>query len=266
MLACDIAFLPVTELLEPACSALFPGFALARRSGSEPVALGLSVAGALALLTIPFSIGVSACSGYLVTSLLGAKWEAARPIIAVLAWMCMFSPFSYVSGSVLSAQGQVSRVFASHALAAALKVSVVLAVRHTQNLQWIALSSVLIVAAETSIFMFQPRAAGNKEFRSLGMAMARALVSTAVTCAVVSQVPGAWAVVTMDRPYALFAGGSLGLLTLALFFACQGMLWHLAGQPAGPESRLAGVMLRDVRLQMAVRSVAARLSRSRLSR
>ena len=58
MLACDIAFLPVTELLEPACSALFPGFALANRSGSEPVLLGLSVAGALAVVRSPFSIAV----------------------------------------------------------------------------------------------------------------------------------------------------------------------------------------------------------------
>ena len=261
MLACDIAFLPVTELLEPACSALFPGFALARRSGSEPVALGLSVAGALALLTIPFSIGVSACSGYLVTSLLGAKWEATRPIIAVLAWMCMFSPFSYVSGSVLSAQGLVRRVFASHALAAVLKISVVLAVRHTQNLQWIALASVLIVAAETSIFMFQLRAAGSKEFRSLGLTMGRALLSTAVTCAVVSQVPGAWAHVPLDRTAALIAGGLLGVLAFAVFFACQGLLWYWAGRPAGPESRLAGVILRDVRLQAAMRSVAVRFSR-----
>ena len=261
MLACDIAFLPVTELLEPACTALFPGFALANRSGTDPVRMGLSVAGGLALCTIPFSIGVSACSGYLVTSLLGAKWEAARPIIAVLAWMCMFSPFSYVAGSVLSAQGLVSRVFASHALAAALKVAVLLVVRQTHDLRLIALASVLTVAVETSIFLRQLRAAGNQEFRGLALTMARALVSVTVTCAVVSQLPGAWEQVTLARPLALVMGGMVGAVTFAVFFTCQGLLWHLAGQPPGPEARLASVVTQDRRYQAVARSAAAWFSR-----
>ncbi len=249
MLACDIAFLPISELLEPASAALFPGFALASRSGSEPVAMGLSVAGALALLTIPFSIGVSACSGFLVTGLLGPKWEAARPIIAVLAWMCMFSPFSYVCASVLSAQGKVSRVFASHALAAALKVAVILTVRDTRDLPFIALSSVLVVAAETSVFLWQLRAAGNQEFRQLGLMAARASVSIAATCAALSLLPGAWSHVELDRPAALLAGGLLGLFAFALFFACQALLWRVAGRPPGPEARLLSILRKDARLQ-----------------
>ncbi len=254
VLSSEIASLPVTELLEPACSALFPGFSLARRSGSEPVAMGLSVAGALALCTIPFSAGISACSGYLVASLLGPQWEAARPLIAVLAWMCMFLPFSWVAVTVLSAQGQMRRVFASHAIAAALKVGGILAVRHTQDLSVIGGTVVMIIAVESVMFVWQLRAAGNAELRSLVLTLLRAAASLAMTCAVLSFVPGAWADVGLERGYALVAGGAIGGLTFAVFFACQAALWMLCGRPAGAESRIASLLEHDPRVQRALRA------------
>ena len=254
VLSSEIASLPVTELLEPACTALFPGFSLARRSGSDPVAMGLSVAGALALCTIPFSAGISACSGYLVASLLGPQWEAARPLIAVLAWMCMFLPFSWVAVTVLSAQGQVRRVFASHAFAAAIKVAGILAVRHTRDFGVIGGTVVAITAAEAVMFIWQLRGAGNTELRSLAMTLLRAAASVAVTCAVLSVVPGAWAHVGLERAYALAAGGAIGGLTFAVFFACQAGLWLMCGRPAGAESRIAGLLEHDPRVQRALRA------------
>ncbi len=253
VLSSEIASLPVTELLEPACTALFPGFSLARRSGSEPVAMGLSVAGALALCTIPFSAGISACSGYLVASLLGPQWDAARPLIATLAWMCMFLPFSWVAVTVLSAQGQVRRVFASHAIAAAIKVCGILLVRHTQDLSLIGETVVAIIAVESVMFVWQLRAAGNTELRSLAMTLLRAAVSVAATCAVLSFVPGAWAHVGLARGYALVAGGAVGCLTFVVFFACQTALWVACGRPAGAESRIAGLLKHDPRVQRALR-------------
>ncbi len=96
MMGVQLALMPVSELLEPACAALFPGFAMAQRGGAKPTAMALRVTGVLVLATIPFSIGVSACSGYLVTALLGPQWQEARVVIAILAWACLFSPFSYV--------------------------------------------------------------------------------------------------------------------------------------------------------------------------
>ena len=133
LLATEIALMPVTEVLDPICSTLFPGFAFAKRTGSNMIHKGLGIAGVLALLTIPFSIGISACSGYLVIALLGPQWQAAQPVIAVMAWLCMVSPFSFVCASLLSAQGLVWRVFVSNGIAAILKVAVLLAVRHTQR-------------------------------------------------------------------------------------------------------------------------------------
>ena len=249
VLSSEVALLPVTELLEPACTALFPGFSLVHRGGSEPVAMGLSVAGALALCTIPFSVGISACSGYLVASLLGPQWQAAQPLIATLAWMCMFLPFSWVAVTVLSAQGRVRRVFASHAIAAMLKVGGILAVRHTQDLALIGSTVVAIIAVESVMFIWQLRAAGNRELRGLLMTLLRAAGSCAATCAVLSVVPGTWAHVGLSRGYALVAGGAAGCLTFAVFFACQTSLWMLCGRPPSAEGRIAALLQHDPRVR-----------------
>ena len=189
LLAGEIALMPITELLEPICSTLFPGFALAQREGEAPIKFGLTIAGAIALCIIPFSIGVSACSGYLVAGLLGQQWQAAQPVIAILAWLCVFSPFSYVCSSLLSAQGQVRRLFASNATAAVIKVTVVLIVRETHDLITIAIAAVLVVAFELFLFIGQMRAAGNAELRQLSLTILRAALAAIPTVGILSMIP-----------------------------------------------------------------------------
>ena len=242
VLAGEIAALPVTELLEPACAALFPGFALAGRGGTAPAKMGLSVAGALMLFTVPFSAGISACSGYLVTGLLGPQWEAAQPLIAVLAWSCMFLPFSWVTVTALSAQGHVRQVVASHAIAAALKVAAILAVRWTNDLHVITLAMVAVIAVESLMFIWQLWHAGNRELRQLVMTVVRLLPSLAVTVATLSLFPGVWTTVPGGRLQALITGGAIGAFTFLVFFLCQATLWHVAGRPAGPERRIADLL------------------------
>ena len=258
-IASEVALLPMTELLEPACTALFPGFALARRGGASPSAMGLSVAGALVLIMVPFSLGISACSGYLVTALLGPKWNEAQHLIAILAWMCMFLPFSWVTVTALSAQGRVRQVVASHALAAAIKVAAVLAVRETRDLRLITLATVAVVAAESTIFIWQLWAAGNRELRNLGGTMLRIIPSTAVAALVLSAIPGTWEIVTLSRPAALVAGGFIGLATFAVFFVSQAGLWFAFGRPPGAEQRIADILANDpivARLMSPLRSNA----------
>jgi O-antigen/teichoic acid export membrane protein len=238
MIAAEIALLPVSELIEPASTALFPGFALAERGGTEPVAIALTVGGVLALCAAPFAIGVSACSGFLVAALLGPKWNAAQPLIAMLAWLCLFSPFSFVCSSALSAKGLVWRVFVGTAMAAAIKVAALLLVRMTGDLQLIALVSTLVVAAESSIFIWQLRTAGNSELWRLTTAMLRLVVATSGTAGVLYIVPGTWQIVALPRVSAMAAGAAVGLLTFVLFAIFQVALWFLSGHPPGAEAQL----------------------------
>jgi lipopolysaccharide exporter len=238
LVAGEIALLPNSELLEPICSTLFPGFAFAQRKGGAPINIGLTIAGALALCAIPFSIGISACSGYLVAGLLGQKWQAAQPVIALMAWICMFSPFSYVCSTLLSVQGQVRRVFASNAAAAVIKVAVVLLVRETHNLVTIAIATVLVVALESFLFIGQLRAVGNAELRQLSMTMFRAALAAVPTVGILSMMPGTWEHVTTGQFMALLFGGGIGALSFVLFTTFDAILWVLFGKPEGSEYRI----------------------------
>ena len=231
----EIAILPITELIEPVCGAMFPGFAMAHRAGGVSRDLALKVAGALALCAIPFAIGVSACSGYLVAGLLGPGWAAAQPIIAITAWLCAFSPFSYVCGSVLSAQGHVRRAFFCIAAAATVRIAVVAAVRYAHDLELIAVANVACVGVESSLFIWQLTAAGNYGLRPLCMTLCRAAVAAVLTAGVLYAVPGTWAATSLTRAPAMIEGGLIGVLAFSVFFAAQVTLWHLMGRPAGAE-------------------------------
>lgn len=238
LLAVEIALMPLSELLEPVCSTLFPGFAFARRQGAAPLEIGLTIGGALALCTIPFSIGISACSGYLVAGLLGQKWQAAQPVIAVLACVCAFSPFSYVCSSLLSAQGQVRRVFAINAAAAILKVAVTLVVRETHDLVVIASAGVAVVAIESTLFIGQLHAAGNKELWQLCTTLLRAAAATVPTVAILAMLPGTWTPVAIPQAWALLYGAGIGALAFALFIAFDAALWLIWRRPGGSEDWL----------------------------
>ena len=244
IVAAEIAILPVTELIEPVIGALFPGFAMAHRTGNMPTDGALKVAGALALCAVPFSVGISACAGYLIAALLGQRWMAGQPIISILAWLCMFSPFSYVCGSALSAQGHVRRAFYSNALAAICKIAALATtVHYTQDLSAIAAVNAAVVAVEATLFIWQLKVAGNKGLGQLTRTMARAAIAAALTGVALWPVPGTWAPVALSRAPALLIGGLVGLCAFIVFFIAQVALWYAAGRPDGAEQimwKLAG--------------------------
>ena len=122
LLAFEVATLPLTELVLPAADVLFAGFSTANRKGTDTIALALSVATTLLLIITPMAIAISAGAGYLVAAMLGAKWHAAQPLISVMAFLCLFSPFAWVSGSALMARGFVRINFVAKSVAAATKI------------------------------------------------------------------------------------------------------------------------------------------------
>jgi O-antigen/teichoic acid export membrane protein len=256
VVSAEIAILPVTELIEPVSGALFSGFALAHRTGTQTRDSALVVAGALALFAIPCSIGISACSGYLVAGLLGPHWSAAQPVIAAMAWLCLFAPFSYVCGSALQAQGHMRRNFISNGLAATVKVCVLLLVRHTLDLGLIALAGVAVAGAEAALFVWQVRAAGNSGLHPLAMTLLRATVAACVTTAALWPLPGTWEISGLSRIPALAVGGAIGASAFPIFFLCQATLWHVCGKPGGAEEQLM------IHLAKAARAMRLRVSRA----
>jgi PST family polysaccharide transporter len=237
MLAAEIALLPISELLEPACATLFPGLAMAQRQGMVPAQMGLSIAVILGFGTMPFALAISASSGYIVTGLLGHKWDGCQPIVAILTWLCVFSPFSYVSGMALSVEGRVRQAAVAQGLAALIKVAALICVRETRDLIIIAETMLVAFGVESAIFIFQLKRAGGGELRNVAMSIVRTVLATAICAAVLRYVPGTWSVVHFDRVTSLFWAGLIALTTFLVFAVVLAGLWFVSGRPGGAERR-----------------------------
>lgn len=241
ILAFEVATLPVTELIAPAADALFAGFASAQRRGADSLGLAMTVAGALFLAIVPVIAAISCAAGYVVAALLGPNWVEARPLIAILAWQCLFSPFSYVCSVVLVANGQVRRNFVANLVSAAAKLAgLVAVVSLTDRLEHVAAATVGIVALESLAFVTQLRAVGDVRLRPVAGGILRGALGGAAVLLALHGLGLAWQPVSLPAVPALLACALTGAVALAVFWATVLSLWALTGFRPGPESLLLG--------------------------
>lgn len=105
-IAFEISTLPTTELIAPINRAVFPGYSklagdLRRLRDSYTDVLAV-----VALLAFPASLGISAVAEPLVAMILGEKWAAAAPLIAILAIFGGINAIQTNSSSVFHARGK----------------------------------------------------------------------------------------------------------------------------------------------------------------
>lgn len=239
LIAAEIATMPITELIGPASSALFPGLSAAQHRGTSPISLAFSVTSAMLLIVVPLTIGVSATAGYVVAALLGPSWETAQPLIAIFAWVCVLSPFSWVCMTVLKAIGAIRQYFFVMAVSAACKTLILYAVIQTgARLEAAAAAAIACSVVECGLFLWQLRGHGDTRWReSLGGLMRITASSVFVTGVLVASGLG-WQPVSMASLPALLVGGAIGFMAIVLFAAVQFVLWQLSGRPEGPEHRM----------------------------
>jgi lipopolysaccharide exporter len=239
LLGLELAILPVTEVIIPAADVLFAGFSSARRQGGDTHGAALSVSLTLLVVVMPAVIAISAASGYIVTVLLGARWSAAQPLVAILAWQCAFSPFSFTCGTALIAAGHLRASFIANLGASAVKVAGFLGVLAvTRDLGALAAASVAIVGVEAALFVAILIRCGNSRPTGLLGALARVAAASAAAIVAIHLSGLGWHAVETRLIAALFRTAVIGLLALATFVPVLFGLWLLSGRPAGPETRL----------------------------
>ena len=162
VVALDIALLPATEIMEPIGAVLFAGFAAERNEGRNPQANAFSLAVSLMAVMAPISLIISAASTDIVGVLLGPKWSAAAPIVAILTLSVALSPFSNTAAQSLTASGKVRSNLAVVVCASIIKIGVLYVAARTGNLYIIALSALTITSAETSMFIYMLRRNGSR--------------------------------------------------------------------------------------------------------
>jgi lipopolysaccharide exporter len=239
LVAIEIGTLPVSELVAPISEALFVTFAAAQHSGTSSTRHAPLVAVSLFIGIFPAVIGIAAAAGYVVVVLLGPHWAAAQPLVAISVWLCPFSVFSYVSGTVLVANGYVQRNFTGNLLASAAKLAVlVAAVSLSHDLSVIALAAAICVGIESVVFFTLLRGTGGVELGGMLGATLRAMLAGAASIGLLLLTGLGWHPVAMPVLPALLIGSAIGLLAIASFAAVLLGLWLLAGRPDGPEAQV----------------------------
>jgi len=244
LMSADTALLPITEIVAPASDALLTGFAVAQKGGKSSVHLGPKVAVTMMLMLLPIIITISSAAGDIVEVLLGSRWQAARPLVAVIAWTCLMSPFSYACSTVLVANNYVRHNFAGNLIVSVVKLIVLIAVTKLMlDLITVAAAVAACVALESGVFIVLLKHASGISLRNIWPGMIRVLFAGLVTLAVLWMTKLGWQPgLSLPLP-AFFHGMLIGLIATACYGLSLYLLWKIAGSPDGPERWMAELAL-----------------------
>ena len=259
-LAAEIATLPLSELISPIADALFAGFSAAQKGGGSSLRHAPAVAVTMLLALAPFVLAISCGSGDIVAVLVGPKWVEAQPLIAILTWLCLFSPFSTVCRLVMIANAKVRANFIGNCVASAVKLATMLvAVSLTTRLDYIAGATAICVTTESAIYIVLLKNVGHVRLLDNAGAVVRTLLALAVTAVVLLLSGMGWSIVETPVWLALLHGMAIGVVTLAVYVGMIMLLWRLWGRPDGPETHILG-LLREQRAAFGSRRLKASAS------
>jgi O-antigen/teichoic acid export membrane protein len=170
--------------------------------------------------------------------LLGQKWQEAQPLIAILTWMCLFSPFAWVSSVVMFANGRVRANFIGNLTVSILKLSIlVVTVQFTSRLEWIACATVLCVVMEGTVYTVMLKSMSDIVLRDIAGSLFRILSATGLALAVLYELDLGWRTTAAPPFEALAHGLLIGAITAAVYVPAHLLMWKAAGQPEGSDSR-----------------------------
>jgi O-antigen/teichoic acid export membrane protein len=248
LMASDIALLPMSEIIAPASDALSTGFAVAQKDGESSMHLGPKVAATMMLMLLPIIITISGASGDIVEVLLGPKWKAAQPLVAVLAWMCVMSPFSYCSSTVMVANGFVRHNFIANLAVSIIKIVVlVTVVTLLPNLFAVSTSGAACVAMESLIFIALLKHASGISLRNIRPGVGRIFVAGSLSLAVLWLTKLGWHPGRTGAVFALLHGALIALVATASYGVSLFLLWKIARAPDGPERWAAELIVPKLR-------------------
>ena len=247
VVALDIALLPATEIMEPIGAVLFAGFASERNAGRDPQANAFSLAVSLMAVMAPISLIISAASTDIVGVLLGPKWSAAAPIVAILTLSVALSPFSNTASQSLTASGKIRSNLAIVVYASIIKIGVLFVAARTGSLYIIALSALTITSAETSMFVYMLHRNGSR-LNGMAWTIVRTIVSLLLSAFALKATGIAWdGDETFSIGTCLWRGIVLGVVGGGVYASALFGLWIIVGRPDSPERQIVTVLAPVVR-------------------
>jgi O-antigen/teichoic acid export membrane protein len=226
----EIAALPTTELIEPLGRAAFSGFAAGRQENADMGEAFLRLIGSAALLTLPAGVGLSLVAGPLVALAFGAGWDAAVPVLRVLALSFTVMVFGHLSLLALSAHALLGRLVGITVCGAAVRVGLLAMLIPWFGLSGAAVGVAVAVVVEQMLTVATALRLFGVSARALAARIARPAVAAAVMAAGLVVAGLGW---SDDRSVAVLVEAAV--VGAAVYAVALLAGWLLAGRPAGAE-------------------------------
>ena len=229
----EISNLPTTELVAPINRAVLPGYAKMAADFGLLREGFLNVIGLVAMLALPAGFGIAAISKVLVHVVLGDKWMAATPIVAVLAVYGGLNALTTNFAALHVAMGRPSTLTRIGIIQIIVFVPMFIGSGYAYGVIGIAWAYLLHVAIVCLPLQYGIGLSRLKlPFSRLLDLLWRPIIATAVMYGVLATFlsrAGEGSFATLVGAVAM--GGATYALTCLL-------LWLLAGRPDGPEKTL----------------------------
>jgi lipopolysaccharide exporter len=238
--ASDVGQMPSAELSAPLNRVLFPTFS---RLQAEPGRLAAAYTNALAtvaMVTVPAGVGLAMVAPEAVRVLLGAKWTAATPMLAVLALWGTLRSLSSSGGYLLMSVGLPKFV------AATTFISVVVFAGGAAFALWtghgaFGIAIAKVVAGCVSLITTVTFVVTNSEtrMRMVVRSVIRPLLAATAMAAVLQLIPATPYGTPVDLAMKIVVGA-------AVYVPFVVLLWAWVGRPDGPEQLALNVLKRIV--------------------
>ena len=231
-MAAEVSTMPTIGIVNPIGRSLYPNLAKMMHDREELGQATLNVLALAVLISMPIGFGFSAVAEHAVPILLGAQWIE---IVPLMEWLAIFGPALCITAVftqilLVTDHGKVQVACAwSHVLALAVALPIV---GRLGGLEDVAAARTLIAWAVVPLVLWLASRVLPVSFRDLLLVLWRPTLAAFAMFLVLEALP---VHLTEIQAVQLVFEIALGAL---VFTACAVLLWHLSGQPHGPERDL----------------------------
>ena len=110
-LAYNVMLMPLSRIAQPIVEVLFPAMSRIQEDRPRMAAMWLRANRMIGAVTIPAMVGLMIVAPEFVLVLFGERWEAATPVIQILAWVGLLQSLQRLNSSVLLACDRTGTLF-----------------------------------------------------------------------------------------------------------------------------------------------------------
>ena len=239
----ELALLPTTELVQPLCRAAFSGFAAVQQTPERVRETYARIVASALLVVLPAGMGLSLVAAPAVALALGPAWQAAVPLVQIMAISGCVIVFSNVSSTLFRVVGLMRETFQVSLWSTAARVLLLLALLPVLGLPGGAVAVAVATAVEQALYIGLTLRRFGLTLTDIASRTWRIGLATAAMTAGLALSGLGWQASTTTTVAGRFAELACPVLAGALIYAAALLAaWLACGRPAGAETDMLGVL------------------------